>query len=98
MICLAVYAFMQIGAFGVETVLRRQDVIGEELKDLGGLFSRSPVAGLAMLLFLLSLGGIPPTAGFVGKFWLSNDAIYVGFYWLAVLGVLNIVISLYYYL
>ncbi|HSK11184.1 MAG TPA: NADH-quinone oxidoreductase subunit N [Vicinamibacterales bacterium] len=98
MIYLAVYAFMQIGAFGVVTMLRRQDVIGEELKDLGGLFSRTPLAALAMLLFLLSLGGIPPTAGFMGKFWLFSAAIDGGFYWLALIGVLNSAVSLYYYL
>jgi NADH-quinone oxidoreductase subunit N len=98
MIYLVVYAFMQIGAFAVVTILRRHDVIGEELKDLSGLFQRSPVAGTAMLLFMLSLGGIPPTAGFMGKFWLFSAAIDGGYYWLAVVGVLNSAVSLYYYL
>ena len=98
LIYLVVYAFMQFGAFAVVTLLRRQDVIGEELKDLSGLFVRSPVAALAMLLFMLSLGGIPPTAGFMGKFWLFSAAIDGGYYWLAVIGVLNSAVSLYYYL
>jgi NADH-quinone oxidoreductase subunit N len=98
LIYLTVYAFMQIGAFAVVTLLRREDVIGEELKDMSGLFSRSPVAATAMLLFMLSLGGIPPTAGFMGKFWLFSAAIEGGFYWLAVIGVINSAISLYYYL
>ena len=98
LIYLAVYAFMQIGAFGVVTLLRRKDVIGEELKDLSGLFQRNPLAGTAMLLFMLSLGGIPPTAGFMGKFWLFSAAIDGGYYWLAVIGVLNSAVSLYYYL
>jgi len=98
LIYLVVYAFMQIGAFAVVTLLRRQDVIGEELKDLSGLFTRSPLAGMAMLLFMLSLGGIPPTAGFMGKFWLFSAAIDGGYYWLAVIGVLNSAVSLYYYL
>jgi NADH-quinone oxidoreductase subunit N len=98
LIYLAVYAFMQIGAFGVVTLLRRRDVIGEELKDLSGLFQRNPLAGTAMLLFMLSLGGIPPTAGFMGKFWLFSAAIDGGYYWLAVIGVLNSAVSLYYYL
>ena len=80
------------------TLLRRKDVIGEELKDMSGLFQRSPLAGTAMLLFMLSLGGIPPTAGFMGKFWLFSAAIDGGYYWLAVIGVLNSAISLYYYL
>ena len=64
-------------------------MIGEELKDMSGLFQRSPLAGTAMLLFMLSLGGIPPTAGFMGKFWLFSAAIDGGYYWLAVIGVLN---------
>ena len=51
-----------------------------------------------MLLFMLSLGGIPPTAGFMGKFWLFSAAIDGGYYWLAVIGVLNSAVSLYYYL
>ncbi len=50
-----------------------------------------------MLLFMLSLGGIPPTAGFMGKFWLFGAAIESGYYWLAVIGVLNSAVSLYYY-
>jgi NADH-quinone oxidoreductase subunit N len=98
LIYLMVYAFMQIGAFAVVTALRREDVIGEELKDMSGLYARSPVAAIAMLLFMLSLGGIPPTAGFMGKFWLFSAAIEGGYYWLAVIGVLNSAISLYYYL
>jgi NADH-quinone oxidoreductase subunit N len=51
-----------------------------------------------MLLFMLSLGGIPPTAGFMGKFWLFSAAIEAGYVWLAVIGVLNSAISLYYYI
>ena len=98
LIYLMIYAFMQFGAFAVVTLLRRKDVIGEELKDMSGLFQRSPLAGTAMLLFMLSLGGIPPTAGFMGKFWLFSAAIDGGYYWLAVIGVLNSAISLYYYL
>jgi NADH-quinone oxidoreductase subunit N len=98
LIYLMVYAFMQLGAFGVVTLLRRHDVAGEELKDMSGLFARSPVAATAMLLFMLSLGGIPPTAGFMGKFWLFSAAIEGGYYWLAVIGVINSAISLYYYL
>jgi NADH-quinone oxidoreductase subunit N len=98
LIYLMVYAFMQIGAFAVVALLRRQDVIGEELKDMSGLFARSPFAAIAMLFFMLSLGGIPPTAGFMGKFWLFSAAIEGGYYWLAVIGVLNSAVSLYYYL
>jgi len=97
LIYLFIYAFMQLGAFAVVTLLRRQDVIGDELKDLSGLYFRSPLAAIAMLVFMLSLGGIPPTAGFMGKFWLFSAAIEPGYVWLAVIGVLNSAISLYYY-
>src|SRR5215471_16457787 len=97
LIYLAVYAFMQLGAFAVIVMMRRHDVIGDELKDLSGLYLRQPFAAFAMLIFMLSLGGIPPTAGFMGKFWLFSAAIDAGYYWLAVIGVLNSAISLYYY-
>ena len=93
-----VYVFMQIGAFGIVTMLRRSDVVGDELKDLTGLSKRSPLAAVAMLFFMLSLGGIPPTAGFMGKVWLFGAAIDSGFVWLAVIAVANSAVSLYYYL
>jgi NADH-quinone oxidoreductase subunit N len=97
LIYLMVYAFMQLGAFAVVTLLRREDVLGDELKDLGGLFQRQPAIATAMLVFMLSLGGIPPTAGFMGKLWLFGAAIEAHYVWLAVIGVVNSAISLYYY-
>ena len=98
LVYLFIYSFMQLGAFAVLLLLHRRDVAGDELKDFSGLHRRSPVAAFAMLLFMLSLGGIPPTAGFMGKFWLFSAAIDAQYYWLAVIGVLNSAISLYYYL
>jgi NADH-quinone oxidoreductase subunit N len=98
LIYLMIYSFMQLGAFAVIVLLRRQDVVGDELKDFSGLHFRNPFAAFAMLLFMLSLGGIPPTAGFMGKFWLFSAAIDAHYYWLAVIGVLNSAISLYYYI
>jgi NADH-quinone oxidoreductase subunit N len=98
LIYLFVYAFMQLGAFAIVVMMRRSDAVGDELKDLSGLYFRRPVAAVMMLLFMLSLGGIPPTAGFMGKFWIFGAAIDGGFVWLAVIGVLNSVISLYYYI
>ena len=98
LIYLFVYAFMQLGAFGVISMLRRTDSIGDELKDLNGLYFRNPFAAIAMLLFMLSLGGVPPMAGFMGKFWLFGAAIESGYVWLAVIGVLNSAVSLYYYI
>jgi NADH-quinone oxidoreductase subunit N len=98
LIYLLIYAFMQLGAFAVVIMMRRRDMIGDELKDLSGLRFRHPFAAFAMLLFMLSLGGIPPTAGFMGKLWLFSAAIEAGYVWLAVIGVLNSAISLYYYI
>ena len=97
LVYMVVYAFMQLGAFAVIVMLRRTDVVGDELKDLSGLYFRRPAAACAMLFFMLSLGGIPPTAGFMGKFWLFGAAIESGYVWLAVIGVVNSAISLYYY-
>jgi NADH-quinone oxidoreductase subunit N len=98
LIYLFVYAFMQLGAFVVVALLRRSDVIGDELKDLNGLYFRQPFAAVGMLLFMLSLGGVPPMAGFMGKFWLFGAAIESGYVWLAVIGVLNSAVSLYFYI
>ena len=97
LVYLLIYAFMQMGAFGVVVMLRRHDVVGDDLKDFSGLAFRRPFAAFAMLIFMLSLGGIPPTAGFMGKFWLFGAAIEAHYYGLAVIGVLNSAISLYYY-
>ena len=97
LVYLWVYLFMQLGAFAILSMLRRQDVVGDELKDLSGLYFRKPFAAIAMLIFMLSLGGIPPTAGFMGKVWVFGAAIDQGFIWLAVIGGVNSAISLYYY-
>jgi NADH-quinone oxidoreductase subunit N len=98
LIYLLVYSFMQLGAFAVVIMMRRHDMAGDELKDLSGLYLRSPFAAFAMLLFMLSLGGIPPTAGFMGKLWLFGAAIDSGYVRLALIGVLNSAVSLYYYI
>jgi NADH-quinone oxidoreductase subunit N len=98
LIYLLIYSFMQLGAFAVIVLLHRKDIVGEDLKDFSGLHFRSPFAAFAMLIFMLSLGGIPPTAGFMGKFWLFGAAIQSGYVWLAVIGVLNSALSLYYYI
>lgn len=94
---LAAYAFMQLGAFAVIVLLHRHDLAGEDLKDFSGLSGRSPFAAFVMLVCLLSLGGVPPTAGFMGKLWLFGAAVQQGYYGLAVIGVLNSALSLYYY-
>ena len=98
LVYLGLYLFMQLGAFAVITMLRRRDVVGDELKDLSGLYLRNPAAAIAMLIFMLSLGGIPPTAGFMGKVWVFGAAIDGGWAWLAVVGVVNSAISIFYYI
>jgi NADH-quinone oxidoreductase subunit N len=95
---LMIYVLMQSGAFASVVALRRAGVPGDELKDLTGLSSTHPAAAAAMLVFMLSLGGIPPAAGFMGKLWIFGAAIDAGYVWLAVIGVANSVLSLYYYL
>ena len=98
LVYMVVYAFMQLGAFAVIVMLRRTDVVGDELKDLSGLYFRRPAAACAMLFFMLSLGGIPPTAGFHGaSSGCSVRPSSPGTCGLAVIGVVNSAISLYYY-
>src|SRR5260370_25626297 len=89
---------MERGGWGGMGVGWGEGGMGDELKDFSGLHVRNPYAAFAMLLFMLSLGGIPPTSGFMGKFWLFNAAIDSGYYGLAVIGVLNSAVSLYYYI
>jgi NADH-quinone oxidoreductase subunit N len=94
---LFVYAFMTIGAFAIVIVLRRQGLIGEELDDMNGLIQRSPASAVLLLIFMLSLAGIPPLAGFVGKYYILLSLIQTGHYYLALFGALYIVPALYYY-
>ena len=96
-IYLIVYAFMNLGAFAVIIVMRRKDLIGDEIDDFAGLMSRAPGLAILMLIFLLSLAGIPPTAGFIGKYFVFLSLIQTGHYYLAVLGVAYAVVALYYY-
>ncbi len=98
LIYLLVYTFMNLGAFGVIASLRHREVIGDELDDLNGLYSRAPVEAVLMLIFMLSLAGIPPLAGFWGKYFIFLSLIETGHYVLASLGVLYSVFGLYYYL
>jgi len=98
LIYLLVYTFMNLGAFGVITSLRHRNIVGDELDDLNGLHSRAPVEAVLMLVFMLSLAGIPPLAGFWGKYFIFLSLIESGHYVLAALGVLYSVFGLYYYL
>lgn len=94
---LLVYMFMNMGAFIVVIALRRKDIIGEDLDDFAGLAHRSPGYAALMLVFLLSLAGIPPTAGFIGKYFIFLSLIEAGQYWLAVVAVLWAGVAIYYY-
>jgi NADH-quinone oxidoreductase subunit N len=98
LIYLLAYTFMNLGAFGVITSLRHKNVIGDELDDLNGLYSRAPVEAVLMLIFMLSLAGIPPLAGFWGKYFIFLSLIETKHFALAALGVLYSVFGLYYYL
>src|SRR6266699_3352116 len=94
---LLAYVFMTAGAFAVIIVLRQKGLIGEELEDLNGLYQRSPASALLLLIFMLSLAGIPPTAGFMGKYFIFLSLIETKHPVLAVFAVLYIVPALYYY-
>jgi NADH-quinone oxidoreductase subunit N len=92
-----VYAFMTLGAFLVVTALRRKEILGEDIEDLTGLMHKSPGYAILMLIFLLSLAGIPPTAGFIGKYYIFLSLIQRGYYVLAVIATLYVAVALYYY-
>jgi NADH-quinone oxidoreductase subunit N len=100
LIYLTAYTFMNLGAFGVLGYLKAQlpDKFDYSLKQLAGLGRRSPWAGVLLSLFLLSLTGIPGTAGFIGKFYVFGAVVYADLAWLAVVGVLLSAVSAYYYL
>jgi len=91
------YVFMTLGAFTMVILICRKGVRGDQISDLRGLARTHPVVAATFILFALSLIGIPPTAGFVGKLYLFNAAIQGEFYWLAIIAILNSAISLYYY-
>ena len=92
-----VYTFMNLGAFLVVVALRRQNIIGEDLDDIAGLMHKSPGYAILMLIFLLSLAGIPPTAGFLGKYYIFLALIQTGHYTLAVIATLYVAVAIYYY-
>lgn len=95
---LLAYTFMNLGAFGVILLLEKAGESGGRLADFSRLGFRKPVLAATMSVFLFSLAGIPPLAGFWGKFYIFMAAIKGGFIWLAVIGVLNSAVAVYYYL
>lgn len=95
-IYLAVYLFMNLGAFFV-AILISNKFGTESIEEMKGYGYRAPLLCVSMGVFMLSLTGIPATAGFVGKFYIFASLINGGYIWLAILGLMNSVISLYYY-
>ncbi len=93
-----VYTFMNMGAFAVLVLAGKKGEENLTLDGLAGMGYKRPFMGVALCIFLFSLMGLPPTAGFTGKFYIFAGAIEAGYVWLAVLGVLNSAVSLYYYL
>ncbi len=103
-IYLLVYTLMNLGAFGIIISLRRRGIIGDNVDDLTGLGQKAPGMAIMMTVFMLSLGGLPVTGGFIGKYFLFGGLIQRGqtegkswYYWLAIWAILNTVVSFYYY-
>ena len=92
------YMFTNLGAFGVVLAIEKEDGSGINLEDLVGLSQSRPMLAMAMAIFMLSLTGVPLTAGFVGKFMIFSSAIQAGLYGLAIIGVLTSVVSAFYYM
>jgi len=92
-----VYAFMNLGAFLVVVAMRRKNIIGDELDDMAGLIYKNPGYAVLMLVFLVSLAGIPPTAGFLGKYYIFLALIETHHYVLAVIATLYVAVAIYYY-
>jgi NADH-quinone oxidoreductase subunit N len=96
LIYFVVYLFMNLGAFYI-VMLVANKINSEDINDYNGLGFRAPAVAVCMAIFLISLTGLPPTAGFVGKLYLFTALIQSKYIWLAVIGALNSVVSLYYY-
>jgi NADH-quinone oxidoreductase subunit N len=104
-IYLLVYTLMNMGAFGIIISLRRRGIIGDNVDDMTGLAQKAPGLAAMMGIFMLSLGGLPGTGGFIGKYFLLWGLLSRGeaehkswYYWLAGWAVINIVVSFYYYI
>jgi len=95
---LLAYAFMNLGAFAIVTILSRSEDKLVNLTDYAGLAAKRPVLAAVLSLFLLSLAGVPGTAGFAGKFFIFRAALESRLLWLSIIGVITTVVSFYYYL
>jgi NADH-quinone oxidoreductase subunit N len=95
---LLAYSVTNLAAFGVIAMLGSRDRANDSLRDYSGLWQTSPGLAALMTVCLLSLGGLPPTAGFIGKWYIFSAAVQEDHYWLAVIGVLSSVVSVFFYL
>ena len=95
---LLAYSVTNLAAFGVIALLGTRERNNDELRDYAGLWNTHPALAALMTVCLLSLGGLPPTAGFVGKWYIFSAAVSAGYYWLAIIGMLTSVVSVFFYL
>jgi NADH-quinone oxidoreductase subunit N len=95
---LLAYAVANLGAFGIIALLDTAEWPNDRVSDYAGLWGEHPVLAALMTVFLLSLGGFPPLAGFIAKWYVFSAAIKAGYYWLAIIGVLTSVVSVFFYL
>ncbi len=98
LVYMAIYVFMNLGTFAVLVAMRRQGRAVERIEDLAGLGRTDPATAMWMAIFMFSMAGIPPLAGFFGKLYVFLAAVQGGFWTLAVIGVLTSVVAAYYYL
>ncbi|MCR9175776.1 MAG: NADH-quinone oxidoreductase subunit NuoN [Alphaproteobacteria bacterium] len=98
MLYLATYIFMNVGTFAMILAMRRDGRLVEEIGDLAGLSKTHPMMALALMIFMFSMAGIPPLAGFFGKWYVFMAAVDAGLFGLAVIGILTSVIGAFYYL
>ena len=95
---LLTYAVSNLGALGIVALLGSAQHEHDQLRDFAGLWRSRPGLAALMTIFLLSLGGFPPMAGFIGKWYIFSAAVQEGHYWLAIIGVLTSVVSVFFYL
>jgi NADH-quinone oxidoreductase subunit N len=95
---LLTYALTNLGAFGVIVLLEDRDHPNDRVSDYAGLWNDHPALAALMTIFLLSLGGFPPLAGFIAKWYVFSAAVKAGYVWLAIIGVLTSVVSVFFYL
>jgi NADH-quinone oxidoreductase subunit N len=95
---LLTYAVTNLGAFGVIALLESSDRPNDQLRDYAGMWNDHPGLAVLMTIFLLSLGGFPPLGGFIAKWYVFTAAIEAGYNWLAIIGVLTSVVSVFFYL